>query len=83
MRQMGDGGTTLFDFVASQLAWRFIDAGKGCTRVEFDIDFHFKSRLLEALLAANFHAAVEKLMGCFETRAESLYGPPASAAAAG
>lgn len=54
--------------------WRFIDAGKGCTRVEFDIDFIFKSRLLEALLRANFHTAVEKLMACFEARAESLYG---------
>jgi coenzyme Q-binding protein COQ10 len=56
--------------------WRFIDAGKGCTRVEFDIDFQFKSRLLEGLLRANFGQAVEKLMTCFEARAESLYGKP-------
>jgi coenzyme Q-binding protein COQ10 len=54
--------------------WRFIDAGPGQTRVEFDIEFQFKSRLLEALLAANFHHAVDRLMGCFEARAESLYG---------
>jgi coenzyme Q-binding protein COQ10 len=54
--------------------WRFIDAGKGCTRVEFDIEFQFKSRLLEGLLRANFGQAVEKLMACFEARAESLYG---------
>ena len=59
--------------------WRFIDAGKGCTRVEFDIDFQFKSRLLEALLAANFHHAVERLMGCFEAQAETLYGKAAGA----
>jgi coenzyme Q-binding protein COQ10 len=56
--------------------WRFIDAGKGCTRVEFDIDFQFKSRLLEGLLRANFGQAVEKLMACFEARAENLYGKP-------
>ena len=58
--------------------WRFIDAGKGCTRVEFDIDFQFKSRLLEGLLRANFGQAVEKLMACFEARAETLYGKPDS-----
>jgi coenzyme Q-binding protein COQ10 len=60
--------------------WRFLDAGKGCTRVEFDIDFQFKSRLLEALLAANFAHAVERLMGCFEARAEALYGKAAGEA---
>ncbi|MCR5875669.1 type II toxin-antitoxin system RatA family toxin [Phenylobacterium sp. J426] len=54
--------------------WRFLDAGHGCTRIEFDIEFQFKSRLLEGLLKANFHHAVEKLMGCFEARAASLYG---------
>lgn len=54
--------------------WRFLDAGKGCTRVEFDIEFQFKSRLLEGLLRANFGHAVDKLMACFEARAENLYG---------
>ena len=54
--------------------WRFLDAGHGCTRVEFDIDFTFKSRLLEALLTANFAHAVDKLMACFEARAGALYG---------
>lgn len=53
--------------------WRFLD-DEGGTRIEFDIDFQFKSRLLEGLLAANFHHAVEKLMGCFEHRARALYG---------
>ena len=53
--------------------WRFLDDEAG-TRIEFDIDFQFKSRLLEGLLAANFHHAVEKLMGCFEDRAKALYG---------
>lgn len=53
--------------------WRFLDDPAG-TRIEFDIDFQFKSRLLEGLLAANFHHAVERLMGCFEDRARVLYG---------
>ena len=55
--------------------WQFFEAGEGATRVEFDIDFQFKSRLLETLLAANFAQAVERLMTCFETRARALYGP--------
>ncbi len=54
--------------------WRFLDAGHGCTRIDFDIDFQFKSRLLEALLAANFSHAVDRLMTCFEARAKALYG---------
>jgi coenzyme Q-binding protein COQ10 len=53
--------------------WRFLDDPEG-TRIEFDIDFQFKSRLLETLLQANFHHAVERLMGCFEARAKALYG---------
>jgi coenzyme Q-binding protein COQ10 len=53
--------------------WRFLEDEAG-TRIEFDIDFQFKSRLLEGLLTANFHAAVERLMGCFEERAKALYG---------
>ena len=65
--------------------WRFFPiegeaANEGATRVEFDIDFQFKSRLLEALLAANIAHAVERLMTCFEDRARALYGdenPPA------
>lgn len=54
--------------------WEFFEADGGGTRVEFDIDFQFKSRLLEALLTANFAHAVERLMSCFEDRAKALYG---------
>lgn len=53
--------------------WRFLEDEAG-TRIEFDIDFQFKSRLLEGLLTANFHHAVERLMGCFDDRAKALYG---------
>jgi len=56
--------------------WQFFDAGEAGTRIEFDIDFQFKSRLLEALLSANFAHAVDRLMTCFEARAKALYGGP-------
>jgi coenzyme Q-binding protein COQ10 len=55
--------------------WRFKPHPNGC-EVVFDIDFEFKSRLLDALLAANFNRAVDKLIGCFEARAKALYGKP-------
>ena len=57
--------------------WQFFEA-EGGARVEFDIDFQFKSRLLEGLLTANFAHAVDRLMACFEDRARALYGgdPP-------
>jgi coenzyme Q-binding protein COQ10 len=59
-----------------QNRWRFAAHPKGC-ELTFEIDFEFKSRLLQALLAANFHHAVERLVGCFEARAKALYGPGA------
>jgi coenzyme Q-binding protein COQ10 len=57
--------------------WRFIEDERG-TKIEFDIDFEFKSRLLSGMLAANFHHAVDKLMSCFEGRAQALYGGKAA-----
>jgi len=53
--------------------WRFEPDAAG-TKLLFDIDFAFKSRLLEALLTANFSTAVNRLIECFEGRARALYG---------
>lgn len=53
--------------------WRFEPDAAG-TRLTFDIEFVFKSRMLETLLAANFGHAVDRLMECFEARAKALYG---------
>ncbi len=52
--------------------WRFKAHPNG-TELTFEIDFEFKSRLLQGLLAANFHRAVARLVGCFEDRARVLY----------
>lgn len=59
--------------------WRFYEDPAG-TKIEFEIDFEFKSRLLAALLTANFHHAADRLIGCFEARARSLYGAGVAAA---
>jgi coenzyme Q-binding protein COQ10 len=53
--------------------WRFAPHPKGCELV-FEIEFEFRSRILQALLAANFQHAVERLVRCFEGRAKVLYG---------
>ncbi len=53
--------------------WTFLPHAAG-TQVEFEIDFEFKSRLLDAMLVANFDRAVNRLIGCFEDRARALFG---------
>jgi coenzyme Q-binding protein COQ10 len=53
--------------------WRFLPHETGTT-VEFVIDFAFKSRMLDAMLAANIDKAAAKLIGCFEDRARVIYG---------
>jgi coenzyme Q-binding protein COQ10 len=54
--------------------WRFEEHPQGC-RVKFEIEFAFRSRLLDMLLAANFDRAVTKLIACFEARAREIYTP--------
>ena len=54
--------------------WRFLPHEAGAT-VEFVIDFAFKSRMLDAMLAANIDKAAAKLISCFEDRARVIYGP--------
>jgi coenzyme Q-binding protein COQ10 len=53
--------------------WKFLADPSG-TKVDFDIDFEFKSKLLTAMLTNNFDHAVERLLECFEDRAKALYG---------
>jgi len=56
--------------------WRFVEHPSG-TEIDFSIDYEFRSRLLQALLEANFDRAVDKLIACFEARARTLYGEAA------
>lgn len=63
-------------------SWRFETDGQGGSRIQFDIDFEFRSRLLQMLLDANFDYAVGRLIGCFEARADTLYRTGSSTAGA-
>ena len=56
--------------------WSFKPHPVGTT-ITFDIDFEFKSKMLDLLLRANFDYAVQRLIGCFEARAKVLYGDEA------
>ncbi|MDI1366215.1 MAG: SRPBCC family protein [bacterium] len=51
--------------------WKFTPKGAETT-IEFVIDFAFKSRMLDALLAANVDRAANKLIACFEDRARQI-----------
>ena len=53
--------------------WDFHPVPEG-TRLEFLIDFAFRSPLLDAMLQANFDRAVGSLIRRFEARAAELYG---------
>ena len=53
--------------------WRFSPDPTG-GKIEFVIDFEFKSRMLEMVLSANMEKAIERLIACFEARAKVLYG---------
>ena len=55
--------------------WDFVPVDGG-TRIDFDIDFELRSRLLEGLLAGNFDRAAGRLLACFEDRARALFGDP-------
>ena len=55
--------------------WEFFP-DPGGTRLEFMIDFAFRSRLLDGMLHANFDRAVGSLIRCFETEAARRYGRP-------
>ena len=55
--------------------WEFFPHPDGA-RLEFMIDFAFKSKMLDLMLSANFDRAVEKLIGCFEAEAKRRYSRP-------
>ncbi len=55
--------------------WRFTAEPAGGTRVEFDINFEFKSRALEMVMGGVFSELVHRMVGAFAARAAALYGP--------
>jgi len=56
-----------------QSRWRFWDADGGC-KIEFDVDFEFRNRLLQGAAGMFFHEAMQRIVRAFEHRARELYG---------
>ncbi len=56
--------------------WDFSPDPKGC-KVDFFVDFEFKSRILQAAIGVVFHEAVKRMVNAFLARARVVYGPPA------
>jgi coenzyme Q-binding protein COQ10 len=55
--------------------WTFTPDPKGC-RVDFFVDFEFRSRLLQAAIGVVFNEAVRVMVNAFLKRAREVYGPP-------
>ncbi|HTH97599.1 MAG TPA: type II toxin-antitoxin system RatA family toxin [Stellaceae bacterium] len=60
-----------------QNRWRFIEQDGGCV-IDFYVEFEFKSKILQKVIAGFFEEAVRRMVAAFEARARTLYGPPAS-----
>jgi coenzyme Q-binding protein COQ10 len=59
--------------------WRFTPTEDGGCRVDFMVDFSFRSSLFERMAGQMFDRALRKMIAAFETRADALYGTATSA----
>ncbi|WP_421838284.1 type II toxin-antitoxin system RatA family toxin [Novosphingobium sp.] len=60
--------------------WEFrADEEGGCV-IDFNVDFTFRSAILEALAGQYLDRAFRKMVAAFETRAEKVYGSRSSSA---
>jgi coenzyme Q-binding protein COQ10 len=55
--------------------WIFETVPGGC-RIDFFVDFEFKSKMLQKIISVLFGEAVKRMVLAFEQRAEVLYGHP-------
>jgi coenzyme Q-binding protein COQ10 len=55
--------------------WIFERVPGGC-RIDFFVDFEFRSRILQRVIEMLFHEAVRRMVAAFEGRARQLYGAP-------
>ncbi len=53
--------------------WIFERVPEGC-RIDFFVDFEFKSRLMQKVIEVLFGEAVRRMVSAFEERARDLYG---------
>lgn len=52
--------------------WTFKESVDGCL-VSFNVEFEFKSRIMQRLIGVVFHEAMRRIVRSFEKRAEELF----------
>jgi coenzyme Q-binding protein COQ10 len=55
--------------------WNFLPEARGC-RIDFVIDFEFRSRLMQAAIGVVFGEATRRMVNAFLKRARDVYGAP-------
>lgn len=55
-------------------SWTFEPVGGSLCRIELQMNFEFKNRLLKMTLSPVFNQFLSKLVGAFVERAETIYG---------
>lgn len=53
--------------------WHLYPTDKGGTRIELELDFAFKSKILESMIGGLFEKAADKMISAFRARANELY----------
>jgi coenzyme Q-binding protein COQ10 len=54
--------------------WLFEPMPNGHCRIDFYVDFEFRSQVLQRIIGALFNEAVRRMVSAFENRAKKLYG---------
>jgi len=54
--------------------WVFEELPDGTTRIDFFVDFEFRSPVLQKIIGVLFNEAVRRMVAAFEARAKALYG---------
>ena len=60
--------------------WKFNPHPKGA-KVDFFVDFEFRSRILQSAIGVVFNEAVRRMVNAFIKRARDIYGPATTPAA--
>jgi coenzyme Q-binding protein COQ10 len=58
--------------------WKFATSSNGGTNVEYQVDFQFRSGVLQTLIGGSLTERTAAMVTAFKYRAQKLYGPPLS-----
>jgi coenzyme Q-binding protein COQ10 len=76
-------GSLTVDYIEGPLkylhnSWSFGPDGRGGCKIDFCVDFAFRSRIFETLAGQMFDRALRRMIAAFEERAHHLYGSGAA-----